>query len=96
MKKLFIFCVALSSASMVTLQGAMAVLAGGGELNQNGQMRGNYLRDAFNNIQKIIRLQDTQISQARDMNKKTVNAVVHKLAEIGKRLQRRAARQGGK
>jgi hypothetical protein len=57
-----------------------------GELNAAGQMRGQYVKTAFNNIESLVGLQNKRISQVRDKNKKTFQQVARALAKLNQRL----------
>ncbi|MEI7580252.1 MAG: hypothetical protein WCJ17_00480 [bacterium] len=58
----------------------------GGELNTANQMRGEYIKNTFNNIESLVGLQNKRISQVRDKNKKTFQQVARALVKLNQRL----------
>ena len=96
--KLFFCCVVLVcvGGSLSASMAAVTSLAtGSGELNMAGQMKGNYLRDAFNNIQRIVKLQDNEITRARTIHARAFKKTFNTLVSLGKRVARIQATSSG-
>jgi hypothetical protein len=64
------------------------IMTGDGEVNAAGQMRGNFVKNALENFKRMIDVQNTAISQARDLNKKQVNKARNSLKNLQKRLDK--------
>lgn len=89
LKQFFIVCavVVVSGYYIVAAGDPMAgIWTGDGELNAAGQMRGKYVQTALENLKRMINVQNNAISQARDLNKKSVNKAKDTLQSLGKRL----------
>jgi|GEM_PF-5582863 len=86
--KIRVIALVLCWAVMPLCRGSQALpgVLTNGELNAAGQMRGQYMKSAFNNIESLVGLQNKRISQVRDKNKKTFQQVARALAKFNQRL----------